>query len=224
MPLDLLPRPEEKPTPQQTADRAETNKPEAEFGPAIEKLKAEIASAGTRIAELEKAKQAAEAVRIEAAKASADVETSKQEIQRNIVEEKARLEARIVRLEADKDASNAESHGWESALYGAVGGLVVVFVAVMVVFCINRRTESISQAQVFEPGINPIDVSGQAHFLSPDLASAEALLEVELEKQVDAINATQTISALPAPDADADGLGKVIDGRRARERVEAEEI
>jgi hypothetical protein len=202
----VSPPPEEKPTPQQTADRAETNKTEAEFGPAIEKLKGEIASATTGIAELENAKQAAEAARIEAAKASADVEIAKREIQENIVEEKSQLEARIVRLEADKVAGNAESNRWESALYGAFGGLVVVLLAFMVVFFINRQVEIIP------------------HPLPPELASAEAVLQVELEKQVAAINATQGVSALPAPDVAADGLNKVIDGPCARERVQAEEI
>ena len=56
---------EEQPISQPRADETETNKTQIEFGPKIEKLQTEIASATTKIAELEKAKQAAEAARVE---------------------------------------------------------------------------------------------------------------------------------------------------------------
>jgi hypothetical protein len=206
----LSPPPEEQPTPQQTADRTETNKTQAEFGPANEKLQAEITNATTQIAELQKAKEAAEAARIEAAKASADVETVKRQIEQTIVAEKTQLEAKMARLEAGRAAGNAEGSRWGSALYGAFGGLVVVLIAFIVGFFVSRRTESISEAQICEPGINPIDVSGQAQRggveiiprpLSPEIASAEASLQVELEKQVAAINATQ--DGADASDQDA---------------------
>jgi len=197
----LSPPREEQPTPQSTADRTETNKTQAELGQMIEKLQTEIASATTKIAaELERAKGAAEATHIEAAKASVDVETAKREIEQTIVTEKANLEATIARLEADRVAANAESSRWESALYGAFGGLLVVLTAFTVGFLINRRKESISKDQICEPGTNPIDGSGQAqhseaeiipHTLSPEIATAEAALQRELEKQVAAINATQ---------------------------------
>ena len=197
----LSPPREEQPTPQSTADRTETNKTQAELGQMIEKLQTEIASATTKIAaELERAKGAAEATHIEAAKASVDVETAKREIEQTIVTEKANLEATIARLEADRVAANAESSRWESALYGAFGGLLVVLTGFTVGFFINRRKESISRNQVCELGTNPIDVSGQGrhseaeiipHTLSPEIATEEAALQRELEKQVAAINATQ---------------------------------
>jgi hypothetical protein len=197
----LSPPPEEQPIPQSTADRTETTKTQAELGQTIEKLQTEIASATTKIAaELERAKGAAEAVHIEAAKASVDVETAKREIEQTIVTEKANLEATVARLEADRVAANAESSRWESALYGAFGGLLVVLIGVTVGFFINRRKESISKDQVCELGTNPIAVSGQGrhseaeiipHTLSPEIATAEAALQRELEKQVVAINATQ---------------------------------
>ena len=196
----LSPPREEQPTPQSTADTTETSETSAELGQTIEKLQTEIASATTKIAELEKAKGTAEAARIEAAKASAGVETAKREIAQAIVAEKANLEAAIAQLEADRVAANAATSRWENALYGAFGGLFVVLTAFTAGFLINRRKESISKDQVCEPETNPIDVSGQAphreaeiipHTLSPELATAKAALQRELEKQVAAINATQ---------------------------------
>jgi NAD/NADP transhydrogenase alpha subunit len=140
----------------------------------------------------------------------------------------------MARLEADTAAGNAESSRWESALYGAFGGLFVVVAAFAVGFVVTRRKESISNDQVSELGTNRIDVSGQAQHgeLPIEVAAAEALLERELEKQVAAINATQgmidgkpqNVSAPAAPDVDPDGLTKAIDPARARERVQAEEI
>jgi hypothetical protein len=196
----LSPPREEQPTPQSTADTTETSETSAELGQTIEKLQTEIASATTKIAELEKAKGVAEAARIEAAKASAGVETAKREIAQAIVAEKANLDAAIAQLEADRVAANAATSRWENALYGAFGGLFVVLTAFTAGFLINRRKESISKDQVCEPETNPIDVSGQAphreaeiipHTLSPELATANAALQRELEKQVAAINATQ---------------------------------
>jgi hypothetical protein len=230
---------EEQPISQPRADETETNKTQIEFGPKIEKLQTEIASATTKIAELEKAKQAAEAARVEAAKASIDVESVRRQIEQTIIAEKADLEAKMAQLEADRAAGNAQSNRWESTLYGAFGGLLVVLMAFAIGLLINRRKESISEDQVCGPGTNPLDVSGQAqhreveiipHSLPPEIASAEAVLQRELERQVAAINATQdvgepqNVSALPTPDVDADGLRKAIDGPRARERVQAEEI
>ena len=191
---------EEQAPPQSSVDRTETNNTQPELGQTIEKLQTEIAIATTKIAEFEKAKGTSEAARIEAAKPSVDVETAKREIAQTIVTEKANLEATIARLAADRVTANAESSRWESALYGAFGGLLVVLTAFTVGFLINRRKESISKDQICEPGTNPIDGSGQAqhseaeiipHTLSPEIATAEAALQRELEKQVAAINATQ---------------------------------
>jgi hypothetical protein len=215
----LSPPPEEQPTPQSTnetetnktraeleqanktqAELEQTNKTQAEFEQTIEKLQIEIASATAKIAELEKAREVAEAARTEAAKTSVDVETAKREIEQTIAAETAKLEATVARLEADKAAANTEGTRWEGALYGAFGGLFVVLTALTAGFFINRRKQSISNDQVYELGTGPIDVSGQAHHsqaeimphtLSPEIAAAGALLERELEKQVAAINATQ---------------------------------
>jgi hypothetical protein len=195
----LSPPPEEQPIPQST-NGTETNKAQAEFEQTIEKLQIEIASATAKLAELEKARGVAEAARTEAAKASVDVETAKREIEQTIVTERANLQATIARLEADRVAANAEGTRWEAALYGAFGGLFVVLTTLTAGFLINRRKQSISNDQVCELGTDPIDVSGQAHHsqaeiiphtLSPGIATAGALLERELEKQVAAINATQ---------------------------------
>jgi hypothetical protein len=215
----LSPPPEEQPTPQSTnetetnktraeleqanktqAELEQTNKTQAEFEQTIEKLQIEIASATAKIAELEKAREVAEAARTEAAKTSVDVETAKREIEQTIAAETAKLEATVARLEADKAAANTEGTRWEGALYGAFGGLFVVLTALTAGFFIDRRKQSISNDQVYELGTGTIDVSGQAHHsqaeimphtLSPEIAAAGALLERELEKQVAAINATQ---------------------------------
>jgi hypothetical protein len=231
----------DQPIPQQPrAEETETNKTPVEFGPKIEKLQTEIASDATKIADLEKAKQDAEAARVEAAKASIDVETAKRQIEQTIIAEKADLEAKMARLEAAR-AAGAQSSPWDSALYGAFGGLLVVLIAFPIGFFINRRKESFSEDQVCGPGTDPIRDSGQTQHreleiipraLSPEIASAEGMLQRELERQVAAINATQggidgeaqNVPALPAPDADVDRLSKAIDGPRARERLQAEEI
>jgi hypothetical protein len=182
------------------AELEQTNKTQAEFEQTIEKLQIELASATAKIAELEKAKEVAEAARTEAAKPSVDVATAKREIEQTIVAERARLEATIARVNADKAAANTEGARWEGALYGVFGGLFVVLTALTAGFFINRRKQSISNHQVCELGTQPIDVSGQAdhsqgeimpHTLSPEIAAAGALLERELAKQVAAINATQ---------------------------------
>jgi hypothetical protein len=182
------------------AELERTNKTQAELEQTIEKLQIEITIATAKIAELEKAREVAEAARTEAAKASVDVETAKGEIEQTIVAERAKLEATIARLEADKAAANTEGTRWEGALYGAFGGLFVVLTALTAAFFINRRKQSISNDQVYELGTEAIDVSSQAHHsqaeimphtLSPEIAAAGALLERELEKQVAALNATQ---------------------------------
>jgi hypothetical protein len=197
----LSPSPGEQPRPQSTsetetdktqAELEQTNKAQAELEQTIEKLQIEIASATAKIAELENATEVAEAARTEAAKASVDVETAKREIER------AKLEATIARLEADKAVANTEGTRWEGALYGAFGGLFVALVALTTGFF--RRKQRISNDQVYELGTQPIDVSGQAHHsqaeikphtFSPGTAAAGALLELELEKHVAALNATQ---------------------------------
>jgi hypothetical protein len=196
----LSPPREQQPTPQSTAVRTEANEAQPELGQTIEKLQTEIASATTKIAELEQAKVAAEAARIEAAKARVDAEIAKREIEQTRVTEKAKLEATIARLEADRGAADSKTRRWENALYGAIGGLLVVLAASTISFFANRQKQSISKQQVYEPGTNAVDVSAQAqhgeaeiipHTLSPEIAIAEAAFECELEEQVAAINATQ---------------------------------
>jgi hypothetical protein len=103
-------------------------------------------------------------------------------------------------LSRSRASRHTATSRWENALYGAFGGLFVVLTAFTAGFLINRRKERISKDQVCEPETNPIDVSGQPphreaeiipHTLSPELATAKAALQRELEKQVAAINATQ---------------------------------
>jgi hypothetical protein len=159
----------------------------------IEKLQTELAVAAATIADLEKAKAVAEGAYKEAAKARLDAETARSEIEQAAVAEKTRLEKTVARLEANGTTAYAKNNRWENALYGSIGGLLVILTASSVGFFMKRQ-------MAWSFGTNPIDVSAQSqnsnaeiepYALSPAIAIAEDAFGRELEEQVAAINATQ---------------------------------
>jgi hypothetical protein len=185
------PEPQAKSEPSGNKDAADSNG--FELRQTIEQLQAELAVAAATIADLEKTKAAAEGARIEAAKARLDAETARSAIEQARVTEKAQLEKTIARLEANGTAAYAKNNRWENALYGSVGGLLVILTASSVGFFVKRQ-------MAWKFGTNPIVVSAQSqssnaeiepYALSPAIAIAEDAFGRELEEQVAAINATQ---------------------------------
>jgi hypothetical protein len=149
-----------------------------------ESLRADdLAISINKIAELEKAKADAERVAKQAEQAKLGAENAKEEIERAKIAEKM------------TSAAGVEGSRWENALYGSVGGLLVVLIASTIGFLINRRkakaskpweasTKPISQCQNSEAGLEP-------YVSSPGIAISEAAFERELEEQVATINAAQ---------------------------------
>ena len=87
---------------------------------------------------------------------------------------------------ADKVAAGAKSSRWENALYGSVGGLIVVLTASAIGFLMNRHKTSVSKQQVRKLGTKPIEASPHCQkseaelepsALSPEIAIFEAAFE-----------------------------------------------
>ena len=89
---------------------------------------------------------------------------------------------------------------WEIALYGSVGGLLVVLPISTIGFFVNRRKASVSKQPIGES----IEASAQCEpsTLSPGIAISEAAFERELEEEVATINAAQDGAVLVDPSQD----------------------
>ena len=89
---------------------------------------------------------------------------------------------------------------WEIALYGSVGGLLVVLTISTIGFFINRRKASVSKQPIGES----IEASAQCEpsTLSPGIAISEAAFERELKEEVATINAAQDGAVLVDPSQD----------------------
>ena len=186
------PRSEAEPT-APTADIAETKTDPLALMQKIEKLQGELASATASIAELEKGKAAAQAAQKEAAKARRDAETARREIEQAAATERAKLQKRLAQLEADGTAP-AKNKRWENALYGSMGGLLIVLFASAIGFFLKRYSARTSGAGATDtsaqfPG-NAEEV--ETFVASPAIAIAEDAFGRELEEQVAVLNATQT--------------------------------
>jgi hypothetical protein len=191
------PSSERQPTVQSMVDRTEPEVKPSELAGTIEKLQTELAITNKTITELEKARADAETGRIEADKARVDAEIALEQAK---ITEKAKLDATVARLKAEQPAHNAKGSGWETALSGSIGGLVVVLTASAIGFLVKRRKAGGSKQQFWEPGKSPFETSEQAQSseaeitspaITPTIAICEAALESELEAQVAAINAAQ---------------------------------
>ena len=157
--------------------------------PSVEKLQADLAISINKIAELEKAKSDAELAVKEAEQAKLDAESAKQEVEQTRIAEKMTSDALVAQLRADEAAAGAKTGLWETALYGSVGGLLVVLTTSTIGFFINRRKASVSKQPIGES----IEASAQCEpsTLSPGIAISEAAFERELEEEVATINAAQ---------------------------------
>ncbi len=171
----------------------------SELSQTVENLRADLAISVNKIAELEKAKAEAERAAKQAEQAKLDAENAKQQIERARIAEKMTSDALVAQVRADKVAAGAKSSRWENALYGSVGGLIVVLTACAIGFLMNRHKASVSKQQVWKLGTKPIEASPHCQkseaelepsALSPEIATFEAAFERELVEKV-ATNAAE---------------------------------
>jgi hypothetical protein len=156
---------------------------------AIQKLQADLAISTHKIAELERAKSVAELALEGAEQATRAAENAKQEVERARMAEKRTSDALIAQVRADKVAAGAKTSRWEIALYGSIGGVLVVLTSSAIGFFINGGNASASKKPVEKRRRKPIEVSGAT--LSPEIAISEAAFERDLEREVAAINGAQ---------------------------------
>ena len=154
----------------QAAAQTDQEQLPSELSQTVENLRADLAISVNKIAELEKAKAEAERATKQAEQANLDAENAKQEVERARIAEKMASDALVAQVRADKVAAGAKSSRWENALYGSVGGLIVVLTALGIGFVMNRRKASVSKQQVCKLGTKPIDAS-------PHCQKSEAELE-----------------------------------------------
>ena len=168
--------------------------------PSVEKLQADLAISINKIAELEKAKSDAELAMKEAEQAKLSAESAKIEVEQTRIAEKMTSDALVTQLRADEAAAGAKTSLWETALYGSIGGLLVVLITSTIGFFINRRKASVSKQPIGES----IEASAQCEpsTLSPGIAISEAAFERELEEEVATINAAQDGAVLVDPSQD----------------------
>jgi ribosomal protein L9 len=131
----------------------------SELNQTVENLQVDLAISINKIAELEKAKAEAERAAKQAEQAKLDAENAKQEVERARIAEKMTSDALVAQVRADKVAAGVRSSRWENALYGSVGGLIVVLTASAIGFLMNRQKASVSKQRVWELGTKPIEAS-----------------------------------------------------------------
>jgi ribosomal protein L9 len=161
----------------------------SELNQRVEHLQADLAISINKIAELEKAKAEAERAAKQAEQAKLDAENAKQQVERARIAEKMTSDALVAQVRADKVAAGAKSSRWENALYGSVGGLIVVLTACAIGFLMNRRKATVSKQQVWKLGTKPIDASPhcQKSEAEPEpsaLSSETAIFEASFEREL----------------------------------------
>src|SRR5215467_5415902 len=142
----------------------------SELSQTVENLRADLAISINKIAELEKAKAEAERAAEQAEQAKLAAENAKQEVERARIAERMTSNALVAQVRADKVAAGAKSGRWENALYGSIGGLIVVLTALAIGFLMNRHKASIWKQPVWKLGTKPIETS-------PHCQKSEAALE-----------------------------------------------
>ena len=142
----------------------------SELSQTVENLRADLAISINKIAELEKAKAEAERAAEQAEQAKLDAENAKQEVERARIAERMTSNALVAQVRADKVAAGAKSGRWENALYGSIGGLIVVLTALAIGFLMNRHKASVWKQPVWKLGTKPIEAS-------PHSQKSEAALE-----------------------------------------------
>src|SRR5262249_18671967 len=129
----------------------------SELSQTVENLRADLVISINKIAELEKAKAEAERAAEQAEQAKLDAENAKQEVERARIAERLTSNALVAQVRADKVAAGAKSGRWENALYGSIGGLIVVLTALAIGFLMNRHKASVWKQPVWKLGTKPIE-------------------------------------------------------------------
>jgi ribosomal protein L9 len=142
----------------------------SELSQTVENLRADLVISINKIAELEKAKAEAERAAEQAEQAKLAAENAKQEVERARIAERMTSNALVAQVRADKVAAGAKSGRWENALYGSIGGLIVVLTALAIGFLMNRHKASVWKQPVWKLGTKPIETS-------PHCQKSEAALE-----------------------------------------------
>jgi hypothetical protein len=155
-----------------------------------------------KISELERAKSDAERAVEKAEQAKLDAENAKQQVEQARIAEKITSNALIAQLRGDKAVAGTKTSRWEIALYGSVGGVLVILIWSAIGFLINRCTASVSKEPSEKPRTNPIEASAQPKqsraqlepsTLLPGIAMSGAALIRDLEEEVATINAAQGV-------------------------------
>jgi hypothetical protein len=177
-----------KPTLQSAEDGTEPQLKRTNLALAVESLQNELAIATRTVTDLEKGKADAEMARVEADKARIDAEIALEQAK---VTQRAKLDEAVARLKADRPAANSKITRWESAVYGSIGGLLVVLTSSVIGFLVKRRRAG-SKRQIWMPRTN-VEFSEQAQSveaeiisppLSPTIVISESAFESELDAQV----------------------------------------
>src|SRR5262249_22934314 len=165
----------------------------SELSQTVENLRPDLAISINKIAELEKAKAEAERAAKQAEQAKLDAENAKHEVERARIAERMTSNALVAQVRADKVAAGAKSGRWENALYGSVGGLIVVLTAFAIGFLMNRHKASVWKQPVWKLGTKPIETSPhyqkseaelEPSALSPEIAIFEAAFGPQLVEKV----------------------------------------
>jgi hypothetical protein len=105
----------------------------------IDKLQADLVISTNKIAQLEKAKSEAKLALEEAEKAKRDAEKAKHQVEQARLAETISSDALIAQL---KVAAGAKKSQWEIALYGSIGGVLVILASSAIGFLINLASSA----------------------------------------------------------------------------------
>jgi hypothetical protein len=191
--------PEQQQTLQSSHDTTERQPERTEVISTVEQLQAELATAARTITELEKAKANADVARVEANNARIDAETALKQTKAD----HAKLDVTISRPAAGGLADNSRIRRWEIALYGSIGGLLVVLTASGIGFLVKGRASD-QKREIWMSEPTPVEISrniqsSDLEIISPSLSPSnvisERAFEIELYAQVAAINAANNESS-----------------------------
>ena len=172
----------------------------AELNQTIEKLKAELASSATRIAQLETAKDQAERATAQAQQARADAET-------------ARAQAELA-IGVDRQALEGKTRWLEILAYAAIAGLIAVL-AINALLMMRRRAGEASEEDVSDVDIKPLSAPSSAAQLEllPDRLSEQLL---ESKPHPEPLKAEETATQYPGDLISENIFGRELERHVAR--------
>jgi hypothetical protein len=192
---ELKARPEPQPVSQPTGDQTE-KRPEDQLTmrQKIEGLQRELAIATDTIADLEKDKAAAELARVAADEARIAAEAATSEVKQDSATEKAELDERIAQLEAYGVATaTGKNRLWQDALYGSMGGMLVMLISFASGFLLKRRKPRNSLPETIDVSVQSKNSIAEVEpYVSSPAIITEDAFGRELEQQVAAVNEMQS--------------------------------